>query len=401
MMCNTRRLTRLDALLHLLTGMAFSVAIGFGNPILSAYGFHSGQVGLVYSGAMVATILLQSGMSVLIEQRRLFSVIQSLRIVAAGGILSALLIPAVRHLPGTVAVLYLLLLAISTMALPTLGALTACWIGDGYAVNFGAARAMSSVGFSVVGFMGGFIMRTAGATTLLYLYVILQGLLIAASFICPRTAGGYPTADAGTVRFRTLFRQYPDFGRLLIGTVFLFFSHNLISNFLKDIVEHGGGGPVEYGVAVGLCTLLELPALFGFAMVRRRIRTVTLMQVSALFLTLKVLILTLSGSVYGIWGAQAVQSLAYGLYTPAVLYYVHETVAAKFQVRAQLAVGVATMGVGGAAGNFFGGYMIRYWGITITLAAATVVSAVGWIIFRNLKGGSRYGAEASADVEDI
>lgn len=53
--------------------------------------------------------------------------------------------------------------------------------------------------------------------------------------------------------------------------------------------------------------------------------------------------------------SQLCQFGAYAFFVPASVYYINERVPDQYKVTGQSALGMATMGLGGAVGNFLGG----------------------------------------------
>jgi PPP family 3-phenylpropionic acid transporter len=183
-------------------------------------------------------------------------------------------------------------------------------------------------------------------------------------------------APSGYVQF---FIKYKDFSILLIGIAMLFYSHNIISTYLINIVENVGGNSTNMGISLAITASVELPIMAAFTYIVRKVRCNVLIKISAFFFFVKVLILWLAPSVYVVYLSQAMQMFAYGLFTPASVYYVNSIVNEQDKVKGQSMLGVA-MSIAGAVAIISGGKLLDIIGVNYMLLLGAIVTAFGFII---------------------
>lgn len=95
----------------------------------------------------------------------------------------------------------------------------------------------------------------------------------------------------------------------------------------------------------------ELPTAFLFPKLLRRFGSGRLLLISAVFGTLKAVALLCTFNYAGVLLAQPLQLLGYGLFTPASVYFVNESVPEADRVRGQTVMMVASNGMGGMLGG--------------------------------------------------
>lgn len=395
------RLTALIAALHGLVGMGFSVTIGFGNPVLAAFGFDSAGIGMIFCVAMLASIAAQSGLSVLIENKGVLSVAGAVRLTAALAALMMAGMPLRGNGPWPAGILFCIGLMATTLGFPLLSAMTASFVNAGIPVPFGPARAAGSVGFASVGFFGGRLLQDLGVESLLMFGVMVEAGVLLLTFAVPKLRTDRKERNVTGDGLAAMFCGNPRFTRLIIGVALIFIGHNILSNFLNDIVRSVGGDTVSFGIAVGLCAGLELPTMLAFAALYRRVPADRLLRISGIFMTVKVGLHAIATSVGHVWAAQLTQMAGYALFTPLIMYYVNALVKRENQVKGQMMVGVATMGIGGGLGNLLGGWMIHAWGTASTMAVCTAISAVGAALYFTIRTDGRRIPQASETGGDM
>lgn len=113
----------------------------------------------------------------------------------------------------------------------------------------------------------------------------------------------------------------------------------------------------------------ELPTAFLFPKLLRRFGSGRLLLISAVFGTLKAVALLCTFNYAGVLLAQPLQLLGYGLFTPASVYFVNESVPEADRVRGQTVMMVASNGMGGMLGGLLAGWTLDMGGANWMLAA--------------------------------
>lgn len=142
-----------------------------------------------------------------------------------------------------------------------------------------------------------------------------------------------------------------------------------LSNFLVNVVTSRGGTDADLGLAMFVMGAFELPTAFLFPKLLRRFGSGRLLLISAVFGTLKAVALLCTFNYAGVLLAQPLQLLGYGLFTPASVYFVNESVPEADRVRGQTVMMVASNGMGGMLGGLLAGWTLDMGGANWMLAA--------------------------------
>lgn len=378
------KFTIYNSAFHLIIGIAFSITIGFGNPVLASLGFSSTQIGIIYSISMLLGIFLQSGISYIVEDKKWITTLQSIQLLAICSTILGffMLIATSNHL--LISIIFMLALSFSTAGYPLLAALSIDCINSGNDFNFGLARAMGAIGFATLGFTGGYFATIFSEISLYYIYIFIHIVLLILTFKYPKYKYISKNTDDNSESIIGMLINNKLFRQLIIGVCLIFFAHNIINNFLKEITDYVGATKVEYGIAIGLSSILELPTLIFFGKIVAKFKIFDLLKIGAFFMSLKVIIETLAVSFLGIFLAQFTQPFAYAIFTPAIIFCMNDIVKPNNQIKAQLMIGVASMGIGGGVGNIIGGILINTIGIKFTMYITSLISILAVIIFFNV-----------------
>ena len=166
---------------------------------------------------------------------------------------------------------------------------------------------------------------------------------------------------------------------ILLGTICFFFAHNMINDFLIQIIRNLGGAETELGYATFLAAMLELPVMALIGLVLKKISAGKLLVISGAAFFVKTLILIFAMNMTAMYLSQSFQMLAYAVFVPASAYYVSETMETLDQVKGQAYVSSAIT-IGGVFSNLICGRILDVFGIKAMLTTGTAVCAVGVII---------------------
>lgn len=139
-------------------------------------------------------------------------------------------------------------------------------------------------------------------------------------------------------------------------------------------------GDFFYRNSADYLPVVEIIPLFTYFYLRKKKPDRFWLAISAIFFSIKGLFLTLAGSAEGVYFAQHFQILSYGLFTPAFGYFAHRIVDPADMAQGQ-AVTLQVAIFGGAFGNLLAGATMGSLGVTLSLAIATAISAIGTVIF--------------------
>lgn len=364
------------ALLQIMCWGFYAVTLCFSSNVLYGLGFHDGQISVLLGVCTGISFVFQLFLAELTVRHPRFQVWWLL--TAIGGAMA--LCNFMIRIPGIPDPVAAVCFGGACMLLQTLpswtNAVGMAAIKRGAPANYSIARGIGSLGYSVLAFGTGRLVALRGARMVPLVGGVCGLVLVAAAvwfhFAAERGLPE-PVRSVQDQPGGSFLRQYPLFAVFLAGSVALQFSHNLISNFMYQIMLTKNGTAAEQGVATAICALVELPVMFGFPLLMRRIRCDKWVRFASLFVAVKAVGILLAASPCGVYAAQATQMLGYGLYTISSVNYAELVVGRGESVRAQTYLG-ATSTVGTLLATSTGGFLCQYLGaqamVMVSLAAA-------------------------------
>lgn len=367
--------------------MSYSAVFAFASVFLLARGFSNHEIGLVIASGSALSAILQPCFGAYADSRRSCALHRLIIIVSLTMIVLAGLLLAVSRNFWIIALLYGLLVAFLQVNTPLIYSLGMFFINKGVPVNFGIARGFGSLSYAVLSTTLGKLVERYSTDVIMYAVIFVYVLLIIATAtfhfkgvdeLNPQADESMRASKSGKMR-SGLLKKHPRFAIVLLGSVCLFVSHNIISNYIYQIVGYHGYSSAEMGMAISIAAVLEIPMLSSFNLINRRFTSGTLLKVCGIFFALRSMILLLAGNLTTIYLAQLAQPFGYGLYVGASVYYVNHTIEEEHRVEGQSYM-TLTCAVGAVLGSLVGGWLLDLVSVPGMLIFGTGVAAMGTII---------------------
>ena len=266
---------------------------------------------------------------------------------------------------------------------PLMDAMAVQFINDGMPIRYSLGRGLGSLAYAVVCVLLGLQVGQWGVETTLVTFLLLTAAEIALVFTYPTWHPHAPAAQAEQARPQSalsLLRSSPRFTLMLAGVLFGLTAVLPLSNFLVNVILSRGGQAADLGLAMFLMGGFELPAAFLFPKLLRRLGSGRILVLSMAFCTLKGVALLLTWNLAGVLLCQPLQMLGYGLFTPASVYFVNESVPPADRVRGQTIMMVASNGLGGMLGGMLAGFTLDLGGANWMLAGCVACGCVSVLL---------------------
>lgn len=367
--------------------MSFCIVFNYASIFLLSRGYSNSRIGIVIALAGLISALLQPLVAGLADRGGKLN-LRTLILLFCGCMLlcaAVLLIPGLWFLCN--ALFYGILLAALQILTPLVNAIGMECINRGISVNFGLARGIGSISFALMSFLAGACIERFSTIVIPMLIIFCYLMVFAAA--CSFVFRAENRADTGshteegqkqeTQKENSFFLAYKRFFILLAGVSMLFVCHNMLNNYLFQIMSYHDGGSEEMGIAAGISAVLELPVMLAFSAMIRKFSSRTLLRISGVFFTVKALLTLSAGSILGVYLAQPAQMLGFGLFVPASVYYTNALIRPSDRARGQ-AFMTATNTIGSVFGSLLGGFLMDGKGVPAMLFFAALISAAGTVL---------------------
>ena len=327
--------------------------------LLGARGFSNSQIGLLIAIRCLSGIIFQPLLGGFADRHPEIplKVIVSLSLaLSLAASLAFLLWP--MGMGGT-AVILIILGGFEISAYPLMDAMAIQFINAGMPIRYSLGRGIGSMAYAVTCVLLGLQTQSAGVESTLITHTALVALVIALTLSYPTFRAAPAAADAPHAEkphsVWYLLKNNPPFTLMLVAILLGLTACLPMSNFLVNVVESRGGNSAHLGVALFIMGGFELPTAFFFQRMLRRLGSGKLILISMVFTVLKAVALLLSFNLATVFLAQPLQMLGSGLFTPASVYFVNESVPEADRVRGQTVMMVASNGMGGMLGSYISG----------------------------------------------
>ena len=360
--------------------MGTCLTLSFAAVYLDFQHLNSTQVGIVMAASNALSVLLSLMMVKLVQIRNPHSSAVLIVIICAIQILLLLFMILSQGSVLISGILYFCLAALQLVLSPLYIELYVSLSMAAADVSFSLSRAFGSLCFAVCSFAAGFLIRLYSPALLpiLTLCCISTAMLLILALMkaIPRSESGRSRAgmESGLAYCRFL-RKNRRFILLLSGVFLIFLVHNALSTFTLSVVRSVGGTPSLVGYLNGVAILAEIPAMLLYPKVKKR-GIGMLLAISLCCFALRTAMIALARSPAALYAAFAMQLLAFGLYTPAVVDYVSQKTAPDDAGLAQGLIATAPM-FGGFVGSILFGRFLDIAPVGRVLFLACLICSAG------------------------
>lgn len=369
------------SLVQFVTWSYYAIVLAFASNVLYEFGFSDSRISLFMGIFTALSVAVQVAAGELLSRIKKWDVAGVL--VLFGVVM--LLCAAVVLLPDCNRILAVGAFGVICMLLQTLPSLANSMgmdsIRRGAPTDYSIARGIGSLGYSITALLTGVLVRRLGVAAVHMLTIGVSVLLILSAVWHRSTIRDLAEAESEENRESKgpFFSRYPRFAVFLFGMAFLCVSHGLLCNFMFQIMTSRGAGAMEQGVATSISSLVELPIMFGFPFMLKKLRCDKWVRIAGFCMLLKPLLILLANAPGGIYLAQATQSIGYGLWVIGSVNYAERVVDQGESIRAQSYHGAVTT-VSTVLALSMGGVLIEYLGVQTMVMVSLGCSLVGAVI---------------------
>lgn len=382
-MIRNKNLTPAYAFVQAAFWMDLCVALSFCSVYLKGLGYSNSAAGLVIAVGNLLGALLGPGISSLIDSHERITAAKALPPVLAMRMLMLIVLMADPSGGSLTLIAFTVYIAFS-MSVNSLDLkLYVDASFSGIRVDYGIARSAGSFAYVIISLMLGVLVSSSSVRSIPCAAAAVGILQIFAHVLFIRKTGG-AKGQCGTkaetgVSLAVFAVSNRRFCLLLAGTVLLFFSHNIVCNFLINITDKVGGDTGSMGILNGFMAAVEIPVMLSFTKLFGGRDKGKILRFAFAVFTFKAAAIALAGSFFGLMSAFLLQAPSFALYTAAIVPYIEDRIPYRDSAKAQsLAFTMTTLS--SVLAGTVGGMLYDNAGVSATLWTAAAVCAVGSVI---------------------
>ena len=368
-------------LIQILYFLTVSSMLGFGTYTMLDRGYSASYIAMLIAGADLLTIIINFCVSSYLDKSKTINVFQMAMILAVLG----LLVFGINFFCSSVSVflsiIYILSFSLHSTLAPLLDSVNTSFIRNGYNIHFGIGRSFGSLSYGLACFAFGFISERFDYRGIMLPQIVFQLILILVLFKTDRDFSSavkkeYDDSEDEKIDYASFLKNHPSFIFSCIGYAGLMScSTLLLESFLLPLIYSVGGTVFDSGMIQGIKAFMEIPFIFCFHLIERRIPLKTIFMISGLSFVLRNKITYSMTSVVPLYLSQILQCTSFALIVPGFVSYINRTMRKNETARAYALQAIVMTSIMMIT-NFIGGYVFDYYGIKALCLMAIIISSV-------------------------
>lgn len=374
--------------------MVYAVVGSFASVFLLARGYSNSEIGVILAVANVVAVVLQPMVADFADRSKKISLVGLIEIMTIVMLVFMVGLFVFQQKSLALSVIFLMLLAWHTSLQPLINSLNFKLEESGLKINFGVARSMGSLAYSILcAFMGTLvekhsvsIMPISGVVVILMLMASLFATkkmfdkAVAAKTVTEQAVQA--TADKEEVveiNLIDFLKRNKVFLILNIGVLGIFFSNQVLNNYMIQIVTSVGGDSEDMGRILSIMAFLEIPLMVCAGSLRKKFSCELMLKIAAIGFTVKIALHYVATTVAMIYFAQLFQLISFGLFLPVMVMFINEVMSKGEAVKGQAFFTMMST-VASIIGSLIGGVILDISGAKMLTLIATIITAAGTAI---------------------
>lgn len=382
------------ACIHGTYWMFYGVISSFASVFLLAAGYSNSEIGIILAVANILAVVMQPIIGDFADRSHKFSLIGITEIMTVMLIIMTVGLFVSKDKSLGLSVIFVMLIAWHTVLQPLFNSMTFKLEECGVHINFGIARSMGSLAYSVLVAILGTLVENHGVQVMpLTGEVVLVMMLI--SIVATKRQfdrvkninGTYQNNNIekisegpSEINLIQFVKKNKMFTFLNLGVIGLYFSNSVLNNYMMQIVNAVGGDSEDMGRILSLMAFLEIPTMVCFDILRKRFSCQLMLKVAAVGFTAKIVMCYLAESVAMIFAAQCFQVVSFALFLPAMVHFIDEVISKGEAVKGQ-ALFTTMVTVTTVFSSFAGGIILDIGDAKMLTGTASIATALGALIF--------------------
>ncbi len=368
---------------------------GYAYNFLSQSGFSDGTTGIIITLVSLCGLIGQTLSGSLID--RLPNLTEKKFISGAMIVTAALALLMTIAPQGSILLSASVILCFTAAAIgmPFFNSMAFIYEKDGQKINYGLGRGTGSAAYAIGSNVVGRLWGRFGKVVMPWYIIVFAIICLLLMQLMPQpsaavekeTEAAEAAARKQSMSYGAFFRKYDKMILIAGAMIFLYFCHMMINTYMAKVVGNilGEGaavaGEVErvQGNALFIAAMVELPTMFLFSFIIKKIPVNNLMIIAGIGMTVKHALTWLCPNEITLYIVCVIQMFAYAVLAPASVYFANENVAEEDRNKGQALMGV-TATVGGLLASLVGGQLFQYMSVPVVFGIGVAASAVGTVL---------------------
>lgn len=386
---NEKKLNLQYALINALFYSIQCMTYGYASVFLLDKGLNNSIIGIMLASASIISVFGQSILASYLDRSNKVNEKGLLKIISLILIVFSAIVAILGNVPFILIIAVVLLNASLFIMLPFINSLTFIFEKRGIFLNYGIARGVGSAGYALMSLFLGYFLNLYSPSLLPYFYTVMAVIMFAVidMFKVPKESSDMNaiiTDDAAKEQLSIgqFLKKYNTLIPIFLGTILMLMDSSIIASFMIHIVESVGGTTANQGTMMFIQAMAELPTMFAFTWLVKKLTNHRLMQISVIAFSIKNVLTALAVNIPMLYGIALLQAFGYALFTPASVYFIAHAIDEKDLNKGQ-ALMTASMMMSSVFATLVGGVLFDLFPVRIVLVVGAILSVLGTLIILN------------------
>ena len=374
--------------------MVYAVVGSFASVFLLARGYSNSEIGVILAVANVVAVVLQPMIADFADRSKKISLVGLIQLMAMIMMVFMVGLYVFQRKSIALSVIFLMLLAWHTSLQPLINSLNFKLEESGAKINFGVCRSMGSLAYSILCAVMGTLVETYSvgimpASGCMVIAMLLVSLAVTKRYY-DRVKAMHATGDVAVqaiaaeedeeeINLIDFLKRNKMFLLLNVGVLGIFFSNQVLNNYMIQIVCNVGGDSEDMGRILSIMAFLEIPLMVCAGTLRKKFSCELMLKVASIGFTVKIALHYIATTVGMVYFAQLFQLISFGLFLPVMVMFIDEVMSKGEAVKGQAFFTMMTT-VASIIGSLIGGVILDLSGAKTLTLIATIFTAVGTAI---------------------
>ena len=368
----------------------YCVFSSFGSVFLLDKGYTNTEIGTLLAIGNIVSVIVQPISANIADRSKKLNAISIMFIMTIIIAFFEAFCLAIDNKSMVLFVAYVMVVALHGAMQSLLNSVESMFLHNGVRADYGIARGMGSLGFSLTSLGLGLVIAAAGVASLPIVTEVYLALSLLGLFVLLKMYNGSRTAKDNAIGFdevsvaeekheitmREFVSRHKVFLFITIGIFLMFYHHQVINYYMLQVFQNVGGDSDDMGTYYAIMTLLEMPALLGFTTLRKKFSSRFLLKVGTIGLVLRGVMMFLAHSPLAVQLSLIVNPIGFPLFLAAIVQYISEIMDEGEAVRGQ-SLYVMMVTASAVVASFTGGVVLDKLGASKMLLICLVLCIVG------------------------
>lgn len=249
----------------------------------------------------------------------------------------------------------------------------------GIETNFGVSRGFASLSYMIFSAIVGFILVDKNNVMIINLFTVISAVLMLFLIYSLPYYGSNVDVENKSKQFKNnVLLKYPIFTLIFIAIALFMVFHNIFLCYMINIFENVGGNISDVSLANSIGAFLELPAMFLFAKILKRVSVKKLIVIASLLYVVRSFVILTAKDPMGIYISLILHMFTFAIIIPASVHFTDEIISEEDKYEGQALMG-ATLTIGLIFANFIGGNILQLFDVNLLLVSLVVITVIGCI----------------------